>query len=87
LVHIELRSGVGEAWIELPLTVQRWIRAADPAVLAALPEGIELIQLADRLALRVLPERLQSGDLTLRSSQGDLTLRLFKALERPSAGW
>jgi hypothetical protein len=52
-----------------------------------LPEGIELIQLADRLALRVLPERLQSGDLTLRSSQGDLTLRLFKALERPSAGW
>jgi hypothetical protein len=86
LVHIELRSNVGEAFIDLPLAVQQWLRAAGPAALADLPEGLQVIELADRLALRVLPERLQTGDLVLRSSQGELTLRLVKALGRLAAG-
>jgi hypothetical protein len=86
LVHIELRSNVGEAFIDLPLAVQQWLRAAGPAALGDLPEGLQVIELADRLALRVLPERLQTGDLVLRSSQGELTLRLVKALGRLAAG-
>ncbi|NBQ88804.1 MAG: hypothetical protein EBU07_15300 [Betaproteobacteria bacterium] len=70
----------------MPLAVQQWLRAAGPAALADLPEDLQVIELADRLALRVLPERLQTGDLVLRSSQGELTLRLVKALGRLAAG-
>jgi hypothetical protein len=85
LVHIELRSTVGETLIDLPVLVQQWIRAAGPSAVAALPDGLELVDLGGRLALRVLSERLQAGDLVLRSREGELTIRLIKALDRTSS--